>query len=278
MALVRYRQYVTTSSPASLKNWEAEYADRLVDSINVLRERYGWTIPRLRTELTSYGWSPSLETLNGILSAKKRKAFSVGEIFAFARALNVSPTYLMAGLPLSAPLPGGPLLPEADVVSAYSWVTDTELHIVGGSALGTFRHYAHAMNYAKWHNALWEAGRPSEYLVGDLRDLAYRRRQWKLYAEQFNVPEVPELPAELRPLRLDEWVDDERSVRNRDAEHGPFIPDGLNLDEMLPLGESFSGPAWMETARYYIERVDAARDELDRLKARGEGGSPSDAD
>ncbi|WDM42534.1 helix-turn-helix transcriptional regulator [Microbacterium luteolum] len=267
---------MTTSEPRSLKDWEAEHADRIVAAINQLRERYGWTIARLREELAPYGWTPSLETLNGILSAKKRKAFSVGEIFAFARALRVSPTYLITGLPLGAPLPEGPLLPEADVISAFSWVTDAELHIVGGSALGTFAKYANAMNYAKWHNALWMAGRPSRYLVDDLRDLAFRRRQWRSYAEQFNVPEVPDLPAELESLRLDEWVDtrDPDVDRGNSSEFG--LPVGMDLDALLPLGESFSGQAWMMTARDYIDRMDAARAELDKLKARGERGEAAD--
>ncbi len=273
---MRYRHSVTTSEVRPLKDWEAEHANRVVAAINMLRERYGWTIPRLRSELAPYGWEPSLETLNGILSAKKRKAFSVGEIFAFARALRVSPTYLITGLPLGAPLPEGPLLPEADVVSAFSWVTDAELRIVGGSALGTFAKYASAMNYARWHNALWMAGRPSEYLVDDLRDLAFRRKQWRSYAEQYNVPEVPDLPVELEPLRLDEWVD----RRDPDVDHGfipePAVPGGIDIFSMLPLGESFSGQAWMETARDYIARMDAASAELDRLKARGERGEAAD--
>lgn len=273
---MRYRQCVTTSNPRPLKDWEAEHADRIVDAINALRERYGWTIPRLRGELAPFGWTPSLETLNGILSAKKRKAFSIGEILAFARALKVSPTYLLTGLPLGAPLPEGPLLPDSDVVSAFSWITDAELHIVGGSALGTFAKYASAMNYAKWHNALWVAGRPSEFLKDDLRDLAYRRQQWRAFDQRFNVPELPALPAELEPLRLDEWVDKlDEDDRRRGA--GPWIPIGLDIDALLPLGESFSGQEWMATARDYIERMDAARDELARLKARGERGEAADA-
>lgn len=278
---MRYRQFVTTSSePRPLKEWEAEHSIRLVDSINALRERYGWTIPRLRNELAPFGWAPSLETLNGILSARKRKSFTVGEVFAFARALKVSPTYLISGLPLGSALPEGPVLPDPDVVSAFTWITDAELHIMGGSALGTFAKYAEAMNYARWHNALWMVapGRDvrADRLLDDLRDLAFRRKEWRRYAEAFNVPEVPPLPVELEQLKLDDWID--RRDPDADGHDGSAVafPKGLSIQDKLPLGEAFSGTEWMNTAREHIERMDAARAELERLEARGQRGATTD--
>jgi hypothetical protein len=241
----------------TLKDWEREYANRIVDSINTLRERRKWTIPRLREELASNGWSVSVETLNGILSARKRGAFSVGEIFAFARALDVSPLYLMNGLPASDPLPEGPLLPDSDVVSTYEWLFDSQQRILDGSAIGFMPEYAKAVSLAKWHNALWLAsdGRyGKEYLAQDIAEIARLREQWREYdAPRWNVPKLPPLPDALAGLD-----DGPSRLPTRSA---PWV--------------ELSGDAWMQTARDYVSRMDARRAELDRLENAGRG--PTDS-
>lgn len=206
---------MTTPAPSiGLKDWERQHALRVVAAVNSLRDQHRLTIPALRDRLDALGWSVSLETLNGILSSKKRGAFTAGEIFAFARALDVSPALLLAGLPSGEDLPAGAVLEDVDSVSVYQWITDAEARQLTGSPFSNFAIYAERMALTRWHNALWiasdgELGRG--VMIHDLRALASLRRRWREDLESgYALPPVPALPSGLSTLRLDDWTDDIR--------------------------------------------------------------------
>jgi len=94
----------------------------VVDSVNTLRSSGDFTIKEMAARLAHYGWPVSVATLTGILSGRKRGSFTIAEVMAFARALNVSPLYLILGLPKHANLPAGPLFgDERDIGSVAAW-------------------------------------------------------------------------------------------------------------------------------------------------------------
>jgi transcriptional regulator with XRE-family HTH domain len=113
-------------------NWKAferEWTDAIVDSINMIRDASELTVRDLAQRLRSLGWPISDATLAGMLSGRKRGSITVAEVFAFARALNVPPLYLILGLPLRGALPDGPLwtgkTPAAPDIA--DWVTGRSL-------------------------------------------------------------------------------------------------------------------------------------------------------
>lgn len=94
----------------SQKNWsdfEREWTQRTISSINHIRSAAGLTVKELAHRLRALGWPVSNATLSGMLSAGKRSSLSIAEITAFARVLNVSPLYFILGLPQSNALPDG---------------------------------------------------------------------------------------------------------------------------------------------------------------------------
>ena len=104
------------------KRTERELADMTVDTVNALRNTRGFTIKDLAERLGDYGWPVSVATLTGILSGRKRGSFSIAETMAFARALNVSPTYLILGLPSHESMPASDLFgSEHDIGSIAAW-------------------------------------------------------------------------------------------------------------------------------------------------------------
>ena len=80
-----------------IDEWRARekvHADSVVEAVNELRALRGLTVRELSGRLASAGWVVSTSTLNGILSARKRNAFTVCEMLALAEALDVSPSEL----------------------------------------------------------------------------------------------------------------------------------------------------------------------------------------
>jgi hypothetical protein len=163
------------SSKEEWKAWESELANRIVDSINAVRNARDMTVKVLSERLEYFGWPVGLATLNGILSAKKRASFSAAELMTFGRALNVSPTYLMLGLPFASELPEGRLLGEQKgLVEVFAWMTgkgnmephpdDTLVRDVENMAyvvdaisrhsLSDLAEYHHSMNMLLWQNSL----------------------------------------------------------------------------------------------------------------------------
>lgn len=106
-----------------LRAWEAQHARLVVDSVNAVRNARGMTIRDLATALEGLGWPVGLSTLNGILSARKRQTFTVAEVLAFARAIDVSPLTLLLGIPVTDRLPEGSVLPDdaRSSVAALRW-------------------------------------------------------------------------------------------------------------------------------------------------------------
>jgi hypothetical protein len=246
----------TPDGPLAIKTWEREHAMRVVASINATRDRLGWTIPTLRGELVKLGWNISTETLNGILSAKKRGSFSVGEIFAFARALGVAPIFLLLGMPDGSDLPAGPLMAdEPDIASAYQWIADAEVRVLDSSPLALFARYSEHLTLTKWHNALWiESGGSlgKSSMEEDLRQLIFWRGRWRHYAESgYFVPDLPALPPALAALDLDNLSDPPQLTK--------------------PLAD-FSGSHWTGMASAYWAGIQAAeknmrenKEELERM-------------
>lgn len=93
----------------SWPGFEREWTQRSVDTINLIRTWSGLTIKQLAARLRALGWPVSDATMSGMLSGNKRTSLSIAEVFAFARALNVSPAYIILGLPNGPMLQGGAL-------------------------------------------------------------------------------------------------------------------------------------------------------------------------
>lgn len=149
------------------KQWESEQADQVVDSINRLRDFQGLTMKDMALKLREFGWPVSDNTLLGILSGRKRTSFTLGEVQAFASALNVPPLYLMMGLPVAAGCRVSPLHAEtASSVERYQSLTGGPgwsgrpgedaytSGVMAATTLGNLRRYAHAMQILRWQNSL----------------------------------------------------------------------------------------------------------------------------
>lgn len=246
-----------TSEPAEgsqdLRAWEKAYSDRIVASVNAVREWRGLTIRELAEKLSAAGWAVSLDTLNGILSSKKRSSFSVGEIFVFARALEVPPAFLLLGLPSAHNLPAGPMLPGFDAtnVGGYLWIADAGFHPSRGGYMGLLPRYAERLDFAMWQNALWltaggEHDQIRDTLQEALGELLHTRNRWgEAAASGYATPELPPLPEAISHLEgHDPW-----SGR-------PQISQPL---------QGFSTPAHVEEAAQYWKNAAIAREEIDRL-------------
>lgn len=145
--------------------FESEWTEAIVGSVNALRERNGLTVKQLASRLRDVGWSISDSTLAGIVSGKKRNSISVAELFAFARALNTSPTYLVLGLPATSALPAfDPLWgsESLSVVDAAAWIRGYEMRpVIGdghpswgaGGALDAVMFYSNQIRTVEWQAA-----------------------------------------------------------------------------------------------------------------------------
>ena len=91
------------------REFERNWTNAIIDSINAVREAEGITVKQLRARLARGGWGISEATLSGMLSGKKRGSISIAELTAFAWALSVPPMYLMLGLPAESTLPDSPM-------------------------------------------------------------------------------------------------------------------------------------------------------------------------
>lgn len=110
------------------RRFERAWAAQMVESINQLRQTQKLTVAQLAELLRELGWEVSDATLSGMLSAGKRSSISVAELSIFARALNVSPLYILLGLPASQKLPDHKFwdgLPT-DIYNVYSWLRGEE--------------------------------------------------------------------------------------------------------------------------------------------------------
>ncbi|WP_270353256.1 hypothetical protein [Microbacterium testaceum] len=197
----------------SLGDWERAYARRVVDAINQIRGRLGLSIPALRTRLSEVGWDMGLDTLNGILSSKKRKAFTVGETLCFASALRVPPEFLLLGMPLASELPTSPFAPRASVPDALHWFRGTPDSVYEGSVLQAMERQARTLDDLRRENAIWEiTGEPRLWERGTTREevpavhqlldlLRTDRQRWRAELERgAMVPELPELPSSVTQI------------------------------------------------------------------------------
>lgn len=194
-----------------LPHWDREFALRIVQSVNRLREMADWSIPTLRTRLKAVGWEVSIDTLNGILSTKKRKSFSIGEVLSFANAFGVPPEFLLLGLPSMADLPEQPVLGSPAVVDVFRWYRGIKRSVYDGSALSPLERYARILDDLERENAIWHINgeartidtRPGRsvnavaWYIDKLRDhLAY----WSsLLGAGVLAPDLPPIPVDLAP-------------------------------------------------------------------------------
>lgn len=246
-----YGHPVTTTG--NLKEWEREHALRIRASVNKLRERRGWSISRLRDELERYGWDISLNTLNGVLSSQKRSSFTTGEVLTFAAALEVSPTYLLLGLPDTSDFPSSPIAPDPDVSSMWGWLSGRGFRgALAPMYFGPLEKFAEAVSYARWHNALWLASGGSvgaDELQRDLADIANWHSTWEQYVEgRRDVPDVPVLPEAIRAA-----VQYMRNLKRGEQAAQKFGPFG-----------DFSSDAWMDAARTWLDALRASEQWSDR--------------
>lgn len=73
---------------------ERSMTEEVTRRVNAARLERGWTIAHLAESLADEGWSVSHSTLNGILSANKREAYTITELIVLAKTLRVSPGFL----------------------------------------------------------------------------------------------------------------------------------------------------------------------------------------
>lgn len=158
------------------KAWEKSITGQIVDSVNNLREVQGLTIKHLNVRLAAFGWPVDLATLNGILGSKKRASLSLGEIYAFARALSTTPLYLMLGIPVHVnmapgkvfndnaisnvelmqwlmgdnPFPPSPLIAQDNMAAAQ----DQEAYIRTSGDVYSLFSYGETLRALKWQNAI----------------------------------------------------------------------------------------------------------------------------
>lgn len=152
------------------KAFEAEWTNAILDSVTYLRERADITVKQLGARLRLVGWQVSDATLSGILSGRKRTSISVAEMFAFARALDVTPTFLLLGLPKLANLPSNEALwgDDPSIVRVAAWVRgyaqppilgdNDEATLLSGDAVMAVMAYANHERAAKWQAARIAAG------------------------------------------------------------------------------------------------------------------------
>jgi hypothetical protein len=252
------------TNSASLAAWESEYALRVVHSVNELRNFMGLSIPALRDRLEEVGWKVGLDTLNGILSTKKRKSFSVGEIFSFASALRVPPEFILLGLPSAEDLPESPMLPDASVSGALRWLRGASDSVLRGSYLNPLETYARLLADIRRENAIWHLGgeaRVRDEPGGSVRTIDYLIDRMRAQLDHWLanmtagalVPQLPEPPASLRPyLERLEYPD------------AP-IADLLDERTVRVVGED-------------MDRLEAAQREFERLKAASDGPSTNAAE
>ena len=110
-------------------DFEREWTKLVIASVNKIRGAAELTVKDLAHRLRTIGWPVSDATLSGMLSGGKRSSISIAEVTAFARALNVSPLYLILGLPETKELPHaklwGPIAPKNHLVA--EWFTASRL-------------------------------------------------------------------------------------------------------------------------------------------------------
>lgn len=260
---------MTTSKRRPLKDWEAEYTDRVVLSVNAVRRARGWAIWQLRSELEAQGWALSVDTLNGILSSRKRKSLSVGEVLCFAAALEVPVEFLLLGLPEVQDLPRHGPVPDPAVTSALRWMRGYSDSVYVYPVMHWLTAYGDLLSDLRSENAIWEITGGArerygsseseesliEWLFSRIADL---RREWQTHIEAGAfLPLIPELPPELVP-----FID------------GDAPPPSEPIRELLDRET-------LEAARADLTRVAAARAEVSRMERarnRGSGGEAADAD
>lgn len=252
----------------SLQAWDKAYADRVVESVNTIRAISSITIPRLRDLLEEYGWSASVDTLNGIFSSRKRKSFTFGELLALARALDVTPMYLLLGLPSAEPLASGPVLASGEILDVYRELAGDTSEGAPDDGLWAVRRVASALASLEWQNALWivrgvdpRLDETEPYASGldglvhwdfapydAIERLAFRYRMWIQQAEVSPfTARVPPLPKALR---------------------GHISDRGLVLDMPRKPLEGLSSDAVMARAERHVIDMRAAQARLDELKER----------
>lgn len=256
-----YRQFVTTSG-LELADWERAYAARVVDAVNAIRNELGLSVRALRDRLESLGWSIGIDTLNGILVSKKRRSFSVGEVFTFSRALEVPPIYLMLGLPISADLPVGAALERGELDRVLRWVEGLSSSIVTGTPISPMTLYSRYLDDLRYENARWKVTGEERETYGSppgapgrvsrlVEKIAAHRASWELWIEEgrYLTPELPELPAALSP-----YIQGARIVSL------PEAPIEALLDDEI-----------LSTVSADLERMRMAQWEVDRMKASLDG-------
>jgi hypothetical protein len=245
---------MTTST---LADWDRAYALRVVSGVNALREYFGLSIPGLRERLVEAGWPVSVETLNGILSARKRRSFSVGEILCFARAFDVPPEFVLLGLPSSDDLPGPPLLDHPSVADTLRWMQGRNNSVYVGSPLSVLERYARILAELRRQNAVWEISgkeprdeRPGppgtrQSRVATLIDELVSHLEYWLdcISSGILVPDLPDVPASLAPFMTGDG--------NR-----PLAPISGLVDDDL-----------RDIVRRDFERLAAAQSDIDRMRS-----------
>lgn len=179
--------------PQDWKTFEREWADMIVDSINHLRTAAGLTIKDMAARLRDGGWPVSEATLSGILSGRKRGALTISEVLTFAWALDVPPTYLMAGFPRREQAPASPMWPGgatgADVAAWISGDSDQIARHEGAAPEGVKRAFGgDALANAKSHTVLLRRVRS---LAAELTSAPTAVDQFdEAYAVQFKAEDV----------------------------------------------------------------------------------------
>lgn len=168
---------MTNNEPdkSAWNNLDSTISRRLVSTVNQMRADAGLTIRDVRNLLDGVGWPVSESTLNGILSGGKRRSFTVGELLAFARAFNVSPTALLVGYPPTAevPIPGvgvrvapldeyvdwsrGLTTPDAVVYGVPNKLESRGVVVPANAMMNMATEFEHSAAALLWRNALWIA-------------------------------------------------------------------------------------------------------------------------
>lgn len=110
-----------SSSKSEWDDFEKRQTGEIVKRIDLYRRRREMTVEDLARKLDSLSWPVSLSTLNGILGGKRR-SISVAEMFVFARALGVSPAYLLLPIETNGEAELSPGV-TADALPAWSYLS-----------------------------------------------------------------------------------------------------------------------------------------------------------